>query len=82
MNNEVFQEYLRQLVKEALNYGEGTVTGAASYLSGKKKPFFITRHLAEKRLALERAQKIFGNNRDRPLWFVLKCMGLTLEDIE
>jgi hypothetical protein len=82
MNQAKYEQFLLEIIKEALEYGDGTVAGAASYLEGKKKPFFLSLNVEEKRLALERTRKVFTTNRDRPIWFILKCFGLKPEDLE
>lgn len=78
MNKELFDQYLREYVREALIYGDQNVDEAANFLQSQRKPRFLVRQ--EKKLALERAQKVFSAYRDRPLWFVLKCLGLETED--
>jgi len=82
MDQEQYKHYLIQTIKEALENSSGTVEGAADYLASKKKPFFLTRHYPEKKEALYRAKKVFNTTRDRPLWFVLSCLGLKTEDLE
>ena len=78
MKKELYDQFLHEYIREALIYGNKNVEEAANFLLGQKTSRFFTKH--EKKVALERAQKNFSAYRDRPLWFVLKCMGLTLED--
>ena len=80
MHKELYDQFLHEYIRDALIHGNKNVDEAANYLLGQKTRRFFTRH--EKKIALERAQKNFGAYRDRPLWFVLKCMGFTLEDFE
>jgi hypothetical protein len=79
MNKELFDQYLREYVREALIYGDQDVDEAANYLFNQRKPGFFSKK--EKKQALERAQKIFSAYRDRPLWFIMKCIGLDLDDL-
>ena len=79
MNKDLFDQYIREYVREALIYGDKDVDEAANYLLNQKKPGFFSKK--EKKIALERAQKIFSAYRDRPLWFVMKCLGVDEEEI-
>jgi hypothetical protein len=80
MNRELFNQYLHDYIREALTYGNKTVDEAANYLLSQKPRRFFAKQ--EQKEALVRAQKNFSAYRDRPLWFVLKCLGYTLEDFE
>ena len=77
MKKELYDQYLEDYVREALNFGAHDVDEAANYLLSQRKPRFFAKH--EKKLALERVQKVFSAYRDRPLWFILKCLGLDSE---
>jgi hypothetical protein len=79
MKKKLYDQYLRQYVHEALIYGDNNVEEAANYLLSLKKPRFFVRQ--EKKLALERAQKNFSAYTDRPLWFVLKCLGIESDEM-
>ena len=79
MNQELFTQYVKEYVKEALIYSDNNVDIAADFLIGLKKPGFLSKN--EKKEALIRTQKVFRAYRDRPLWFVLKCLGLRQEDL-
>lgn len=79
MNKDHFDQYLRAYVREALIFGDKNVDEAANYLLNQRKPGFFSKK--EKKIALERAQKIFSAYRDRPLWFVMKCLGLDAEEL-
>jgi len=79
MNKKLFDQYLRDYVREALIFGDNSVEEAANYiLSQKNRRFFVKQ---EKKLALERAQKIFSAYTDRPLWFVMKCLGIESDEL-
>jgi hypothetical protein len=78
MNRELFDKYLHDYVRDALLYSDKNVDKAANYLLSQKTRRFFAKQ--EQKEALARAQKNFSAYRDRPLWFVLKCMGFTLED--
>ena len=79
MNNKLYDKYLREYVREALNYGDNNVREASNYLLSQKTPRFFAKQ--EKKLALQRAQKNFSSYADRPLWFVLKCVGIEPDDL-
>ena len=79
MNKKLFDQFLQEYVREALIFGDKNVEEAANYLmSQKNRRFFVKQ---EKKLALERAQKIFSAYTDRPLWFVMKCIGIEIEEL-
>jgi site-specific DNA-adenine methylase len=80
MNQELYQEYVIEYIREALVSSDNNVENATNYLLGLKKPSFLSK--AEKKQAFERTRKVFAQCRDRPLWFVLKCLGLSQEDID
>jgi hypothetical protein len=78
MNKELYDRYLEEYIREALLFGDHDVDEAATFLLNQRTRRFLVKH--EKKLALERAQKVFSAYRDRPLWFVLKCLGLEADD--
>jgi len=80
MNHERYERYLREIVKDAATHSNGTVPGIADFLLAKKKPGRFS--TAEEKQAFARARKNFTAYRDRQLWFVLKCMGIKLEELE
>jgi hypothetical protein len=80
MNRELFDKYLHDYIRDALIYSDKNVDEAANYLLSQKTRRFFAKQ--EQKEALARVQKNFSAYRDRPLWFVLKCMGYTLEDFE
>lgn len=79
MNKSLYDQYLREYVREALIFGDKDVDEAANFLLNQRKPGFLSKK--EKKIALERSQKIFSAYRDRPLWFVLKCLGVDEEEL-
>jgi hypothetical protein len=80
MNKDLFDQYLRDYVREALIYGDQNVDQAANHLLNQRKPRFLAKK--ERKIALERAQKVFSAYRDRPLWFVLKCLGIEADEFK
>jgi len=78
MNQKLYNQFLHEYIREALINGSQSVEGAANYLLSQRNPRFLVKQ--EKKLALERAQKVFSSYQDRPLWFVLKCLGLESEE--
>lgn len=80
MNQEKYQQELIDLVQEALTQGENDAAAAADYLNAMKKPGFLASK--ERKEAFFRARKVLNETRDRPVWFVLKCLGLDENDIQ
>ncbi len=80
MDQSRFTEFLVEYVKKSLDNSDGTADGAASYLAGQKKPGFLAP--AEKKEAFQRAKQVFNEMSDRPIWLVLKALGLSNEDLE
>jgi len=80
MNKTLFDQFLREYVREALVYADNDGSDAANYLLGLKKPGVFAR--GEKKQALERAQKVFGAYQDRPVWFILKCLAIDPQELE
>lgn len=80
MNQSRFNEYLVEYVKKSLDNSDGTSDGAANYLAGQKKPGFFAP--PEKKEAFQRARQVFNQMSDRPIWLVLKALGLSTEDLE
>jgi len=80
MDQSRYNKYLIEYTRNALNNSDGTPSGAENYLHSQKKPGVFAS--AEKRTALIRAQKVFAEMQDRPLWLVLKALGLSEQDLE
>jgi len=80
MDQSRFNTFLVEYIKNALDESDGTADGASNYLSAQKKPGFLAPN--EKKEAHQRAKKVFAEMSDRPLWLVLKALGLTAEDLE
>ena len=80
MKKALYDQFLDEYVRAALHHGDQDVDAAASYLMGQRTPRFLVKQ--EKKLALERAQKVFSAYSDRPLWFVLKCLGLEADQFQ
>jgi hypothetical protein len=80
MDQSRYIQFLVEYIKKSLDESDGTAYGASNYLSAQKKPGFMAP--SEKKEAFQRANKVFTEMRDRPLWLVLKALGLTVEDLE
>ena len=80
MNRERYDQFLLYYIREALIYGDNDVSAAANWLEGQKPRRFFAPQ--EQKEALHRTQKIFTSYQDRPLWFVLKCFDLTMDDLK
>ena len=80
MDQTRFKDYLIEYTKKALDNSDGTPSGAEAYFNSQKKPGVFAP--AEKKEAFMRAKKIFSEMPDRPLWLVLKALGLAVEDLD
>jgi len=80
MDQTRFKNFLIEYTKRALDNSDGTPSGAESYLNSLKKPGVFSP--AEKKEAFLRAKKVFSEMPDRPLWLVLKALGLSVEELE
>ncbi|MEA2007575.1 MAG: hypothetical protein U9O54_00485 [Chloroflexota bacterium] len=76
MDRKIYHQYLEEYVLEALGKKDDDVSAAADYLQNKKKPSIFAKYRKEKGAALKRARKLLGETRDRPVWIVLKSLGL------
>ena len=76
MDRKIYQQYLEEYVLEALENKNDDVSAAADYLQNKKKPSIFTKDRKEKEAALKRARKLLTETHDRPVWIVLKSLGL------
>ncbi len=79
MNQEKYRQELIGLMREAMTYGDNDPSVASDYLNSKKDPGFLASK--ERKEALSRARKVLNETRDRPAWFVLKCLGLSEDDL-
>jgi hypothetical protein len=79
MNQEKYRRELIDLMQEALAYADNDPSRASDYLNGKKEPGFLASK--ERKEAFSRARKVLSETRDRPTWFVLKCLGLNEDDL-
>ena len=73
-------QYLKEFIKEAMDNSDRTPIGITSYLEKMKKPGRFSK--TEKKEAYSRVRKVFKTNQERPLWFVLSCLGLKEKDFE
>ena len=76
MNRKIYQQHILEYVLEALEKKNDNVSAAADYLQNKKKPSIFAKYRKEKKAALKHAQKLLEETRDRPVWIVLKSLGL------
>ena len=79
MDQTRYTEFLISYTKSAMDNSDGTSTGADHYLSAQKKPGFFAP--TEKKAAFHRVRKVFAEMRDRPVWLVLKALGLSTEEL-
>ena len=75
MDQKLYQQYLLEYTLEALEKSGDDVSLAADILEERSKPFLWTKDRLEKKAALERAQKVFSESRERSLYVVLKSLG-------
>ncbi len=76
MDQKIYRQYLEKYVLEALEKKNDNASAAADYLQNKKKTSIFAKNHREKDAALKRARKLLAETRDRPVWIVLKSLGL------
>ena len=76
MNVTLYRRYLQQFVDEALQNSDGTNSGIAGYLEGKKITGLLVQHREEKTRALADAQRAFDEHRHWPTEIVLSHLGV------
>ncbi len=81
MNIKLYQQYLQQYLKEAIQNSDGTNSGIGNYLSDMKGPGRFSLHTTEKQRALQDARHAFGEHRHWPLEIILSQMGVDIKAV-
>ena len=74
MNQQLYQQYLKEYTLKALEHGDN-VSQAADYLEKQSRPGQFSKNRLERRAALERVKKVFASSRGRSWYVVLKSLG-------
>jgi len=75
MNQQLYQQYLREFTLDALDHAGDSVSQAADYMEKKPRPGFFSKDRQEKRAALIRLKKILQESRGRSWYVALKSLG-------
>jgi hypothetical protein len=82
MKIDVYRNYLKELVKEALENSDRSVSGISQYLWDKKITGLFVRNREEKQRALEEARKAFDEHRHWPLAIIISHLGLDPDELD
>lgn len=82
MNAILYQQYLEEYIKEAINSSDGSNADIANRLWAKKIGRFLVRNREEKNRALDDARKAFDDHRHWPLEIILSHLGLDPKDFK
>jgi hypothetical protein len=75
MNQQLYQQYLREFTLEVIEHAGESVSQAADYLEKKARPSFLSKDRQEKRAAHARLMKILQESRGRSWYVALKSLG-------
>jgi hypothetical protein len=79
MDIRLYQQYLKQYVKEAVNESDGSVRSIAEILHSKDVKGIFVVHREEKKRALLDARRAFDDHRHWPLEIILSHLGVALD---
>lgn len=79
MDGNLYRQYLKQYVSDAMQNSDGTNSGISQYLSNIVVGGLLTRHKDEKKRALLDARVAFDEHRHWPREIVLSHLGLDLK---
>ncbi len=79
MNNQIYQKYLQEYVKQAVKQSNGSVSEIYDCLGQITVGGWLTRHKEEKRRALQDAMRAFSEHRHWPLDIILSHLGVEVE---
>jgi hypothetical protein len=80
MDGKLYQQYLQQYVKEAIEHSDGSVRQIADRLHEQVVKGIFISHRVEKERALVDAQKAFDEHSHWPLGIILSHLGVALEE--
>lgn len=76
MDLGLYQHFLEDYVKEALERSDGTASGISGYLWQKSVSGMLVAHKKEKQKALDEARRAFDEHRHWPVEITLSHLGL------
>jgi hypothetical protein len=79
MDGNLYRQYLKEYVSDAIANSDGTNSGISQYLSNIVIGGFLTRHKDEKKRALLDARVAFDEHRHWPREIVISHLGLDLK---
>lgn len=82
MDIGVYRNFLKELVREALDNSDGSTSGISRYLWDKEIKGLFVRHRKEKQRALNDARKAFDEHRHWPIPIVISHLGLDPDELE
>ena len=81
MDIGAYRQYLKELLKEALENSNGTSSQISEYLREKKIGRIMVRHRPEKERALADAKKAFDEHSYWPVDIIISHLGVDPEEI-
>jgi hypothetical protein len=79
MDINLYQQYLKKYVTEALRESDGSNRGVAEHLSTIQVKGLLVAHREEKQRALADARQAFDEHRHWPQDIILKHLGVALD---
>jgi hypothetical protein len=77
MDHKLYNQYMHQYLKEAIENSDGKPTGITRYLSEEiRMPGRFSRHREEKIRALKELRQAFDEHRHWPLDIILSQLGI------
>lgn len=81
MDIPFYRKYLRQIVQEAIENSDGSVSGISEYLHSIQLRRFLVRNRKEKETALREARKAFDEHRHWPVDIIVSHIGLDPKEL-
>ncbi len=81
MDIRVYRSFLQELIGDALEHSDGSVSEIAAYLHTRKVSGLLVRNKKEKKRALQDARNAFDEHRHWPLRIVISHLGLDPDEL-
>jgi hypothetical protein len=78
MKFQLYQQYLREYIDQAIRESDGSNRGISEYLWSIQVKGFLVSHREEKQRALSDARQAFDDHRHWPREIVLSQLGITI----
>lgn len=79
MDNQLYQKYLHQYVRQAVQQSNGSIADIYDNLGQIRVGGWMTPHKEEKKRALQDALQAFGEHRHWPLDIILSHLGVEIQ---